>query len=139
MKAVRLILILICLALVLLGTGCDRYVPFDSPQEDPPEELPIPDITAINPGAGSLRMTWEVDSDINVSYYRIYHAINAGGEFLAQDSTNGLGITVTGLDMGETHRFAVAPVSRRGIEGYWSRIVTLVPAEAAAIKRQVID
>ena len=127
----RRFFIILGLLLPVIGASCDRYVPVSSPAEDPPVALPVPQLNDINASNGSLEMSWEVDSEANVSFYRIYHAVTATGTFLADDSTSGMSIRVTGLDMRETHRFAVAPVSTKGVEGNWSRIVTLVPAQPA--------
>ncbi|HOP08260.1 MAG TPA: fibronectin type III domain-containing protein [candidate division Zixibacteria bacterium] len=126
----RILSILILAALVIIA-GCDRYVPVSYPTEDPPEDLSVPEFTNIDPGQNSLFLSWEIESDTNVSYYRVYHAITETGSFTAHDSTAGLSITIGGLNTSVIHRFAVAPVSKHGIEGYWSRIVTLAPAKVS--------
>ncbi len=114
------------LAAVMLAAGCDRYIDDRDPVRSLPDDGPVPLNVKAFRIDGGVRLTWEMSDTAAVKRYRVYAAEienDLVGEYLLQDSTSQMSVTLTDLTVNQEYAFRVAAVTGEGLEWGPSRAV----------------
>jgi hypothetical protein len=134
MKKIPFIIPVALIALAVI-CGCNRKVDSLDPVRSLPDPLAAPiNVTALI-GDRAVTLTWEMPIATGVSYYRIYLADSANGDFQLRDTSNALTRMVSGLLYNQEYSFAVAAVRSGGDEGKRSSVINVrIPALSIVIE-----
>ncbi len=107
--------------MLMVATGCDRYVDSRDPVRSVPEDGPVPTNIKVFVNDGSVRLTWEIDDPSQVLRYRIYvaRANEPDTVYELRDSSTTTTATIDGLTLNKRYLFQVAAVTTEGWE--WER------------------
>lgn len=112
------------LVLLLVLSGCDRYVDTKNPVSAIPESPPVPTNIQVFVSAQSLSLEWTVTDMSNIAMFRIYIADTLPQNFRAIDSSVTTSTTLSNLLFDRTYYIRIAAVTPAGLEGDPSEIIS---------------
>jgi hypothetical protein len=81
--------------------------------------------------AGTATLTWDPNTEADLSGYRVYHGTESGNYSTIIDAGNVTEYTVNGLDDGKTYFFAVTAYDTSGnVSGYSNEVSKLIGASS---------
>ena len=113
----RKIILSILLLLIMIITGCDRYIDSKNPVRSLPRGVPVPTNLQVQVNDESVTLSWNISDSSQIAKYRVYVSENDSLNEHLYDSTTTSSITVTGLQVNHIYNFRIAAVLKSGLEG----------------------